>query len=212
MSRTSLAVGALLAIALGCWIVALHGMSAMGGLGPFVGAWVTTMAAMMLPAAAPMVIAYTWLGRPRASTPAFVLGYLVTWTVYGLAAYAIAQAVPDWSARRLAAFGLVLAGAYQLTPLKRACLRACRAPLGFVALKWRSGRVGALTMGIEHGLWCAGCCTGLMLALFALGMDSLGWMAAVALLILAEKIHPLGARLAPVTGAAFLVAGVVVLA
>jgi predicted metal-binding membrane protein len=211
--RRTLALAGLLAAALACWIVVLRsdGMM-MGGLGPYLSVWVTTMAAMMLPSAAPMVAAYTGLGRERSSTTAFVLGYLVVWTSYGLAAYAVALALPGWSHDTLAGIGLLLAGAYQLTPLKSVCLRHCRAPLGFVALHWRSGRAGALWMGIEHGGWCAGCCTGLMLALFALGMESLAWMAAVALLILAEKALPGGDRLAYVTGTAFVVAGAVVLA
>jgi len=210
LRRGTFATGALLTAALACWIVAFRGMSMMGGVGPFLGVWVTTMAAMMLPSAAPMVVAYAQLGRARASTPAFVLGYLTVWTAYGLAAYAIGMELPNWS--WLAGAGLVLAGLYQLTPFKAGCLRRCRAPLGFVTRRWRAGRLGALSMGVEHGGWCAGCCTGLMLALFALGMMNLAWMAAVALLILAEKALPGGDRLAPATGLALIAAGALVLA
>lgn len=205
----TLAVVALLAVALACWIVAFRGMSMMGGLGPFLGVWVTTMAAMMLPSAAPMVAAYAGIGRERASTPAFVLGYLGVWTTFGLAAYLLGSELPNWS--WLAGAGLVLAGLYQLTPLKDACLRHCRAPLGFVMRRWRDGPVGAFSMGVEHGAWCAGCCTGLMVALFALGMMNLAWMAAVALLILGEKVLPGGERLARTTGLALIAAGAVVL-
>jgi predicted metal-binding membrane protein len=147
----------------------------MGGLPTFVGVWVTMMAAMMLPAAAPMVAAYAGIGR-------------------------------------LAAAGLTGAGIYQLTPLKNACLRRYRAPLGFVTRRWRSGPVGAFSMGAEHGTWCAGCCAGLMVALFALGIMNLAWMAAVALLILVEKALPGGERLARTAGAGLIAAGVVVLA
>jgi len=212
LRRTTVAVAALLAASLACWVVTLRGMSAMGGPGPWAAAWVTTTAAMMLPSAAPMVVAYTWLARGRSSTSGFVLGYLATWTAFGLAAYAVAKALPGWSSDTLAGVGLVLAGAYQLTPLKNACLRACRAPLGFVALRWKAGPLGALRMGLEHGVWCTGCCTGLMVALFVLGMSSVAWMAGVALVILVEKIHPLGTRIALVTGVAFVVAGAIVLA
>jgi predicted metal-binding membrane protein len=210
LRRGTFATGALLTAALACWIVAFRGMSMMGGVGPFLGVWVTTMAAMMLPSAAPMVVAYAELGRARASPPAFVLGYLTVWTAYGLAAYAIGMELPNWS--WLAGAGLVLAGLYQLTPFKSGCLRRCRAPLGFVTRRWRAGRLGALSMGVEHGGWCAGCCTGLMLALFALGMMNLAWMAAVALLILAEKALPGGDRLARATGLALIAAGALVLA
>jgi predicted metal-binding membrane protein len=210
LRRQTFAVAALLGATLTCWIVALRGMSMMGGLGPFIGVWVTTMAAMMLPSAAPMVVAYAGIGRERASTPQFVLGYLAVWTAYGFAAYVVAMELPDWS--WLAGAGLVLAGLYQLTPLKDVCLRHCRSPLGFVVRRWRDGRVGAFSMGVEHGAWCAGCCTGLMVALFALGMTNLAWMAAVALVILAEKALPGGERLARVTGFALITAGAVVLA
>lgn len=106
----------------------------------------------------------------------------------------------------------MLDGLYQLTPLKDVCLPLCRAPLGFVVRRWRDGPVGAFSMGVEHGAWCAGCCTGLMVALFALGMTNIAWMAAVALVILAEKAVPGGERLARVTGFALITAGAVVLA
>ena len=210
LRRQTFAVAALLGATLTCWIVAFRGVSMMGGLGPFIGVWVTTMAAMMLPSAAPMVVAYAGIGRERASTPQFVLGYLAVWTAYGLAAYVVAMELPDWS--WLAGAGLVLAGLYQLTPLKDVCLRHCRTPLGFVVRRWRDGPVGAFSMGVEHGAWCAGCCTGLMVALFALGMTNLAWMAAVALVILAEKALPAGERLPRVTGFALITAGAVVLA
>jgi predicted metal-binding membrane protein len=210
---TTYAVAALLAASLACWIAAFRGMSMMGGVGPWIAAWATTMAAMMLPSAAPMVIAYTWLARERSSsTSGFVLGYLVAWTTFGLAAYVVAKALPDWSSDTLAGVGLLLAGAYQLTPLKNTCLRACRAPLGFVALRWQAGAAGALRMGLEHGVWCTGCCFGLMVALFVLGMSSIAAMAGVALVILVEKVHPLGTRIALVTGVAFILAGAIVLA
>ena len=211
LRRQTLAVAALLAGALVCWIVLLRGMSMMGGLVTFVMVWVTMMAAMMLPAAAPMVAAYAGIGREHASTPTFVFGYLAVWTAFGLAAYWIGMELPDWS--WLAAAGLAGAGLYQLTPLKEACLRRCRAPLGFVLRRWRDGPLGAFTMGLEHGAWCAGCCVGLMVALFAVGMANLAWMAAVALVILAEKALPVGERVARVSGIGLIAAaGIVVVA
>jgi predicted metal-binding membrane protein len=209
LRRQTLAVAAVLAGALACWIVLLRGMSMMGGPVTFVGVWATMMAAMMLPAATPMVAAYAGIGRERASTPAFVLGYLAVWTTSGLAVYWIELRLPSLS--WLAAAGFIGAGLYQLTPLKNACLRRCRAPLGFVVRRWRNGPLGAFSMGLEHGAWCAGCCAGLMVALFALGMTNLAWMAAVALVILAEKALPGGTHLARVSGVGLIVAGVVVL-
>jgi len=209
LRRQTLVVAAVLAVALACWIAALRGMSMMGGLAPFVGVWATTMAAMMLPSATPMIAAYAGIGGERASPVAFVLGYLAVWTTYGVAVYGIGRELPSWD--RLAAVGLVLAGLYQLTPLKDACLRGCRAPTGFLLRRWRTGHAGAFSMGVEHGAWCAGCCTGLMVALLALGMSNLAWMAAVALLILAEKALPGGEALARVAGIALVVAGAVLL-
>lgn len=210
LRRRTIAVAGVLAGALACWIVLLRGVNSMGGPVTFVAVWVTMMAAMMLPAAVPMVAAYAGIGRERASTPAFVLGYLAVWTVFGLAAYWIGIQLPHWS--WLAGAGLAGAGLYQLLPLKDACLRRCRAPLGFVMQRWRGGPLGAFSMGLEHGAWCAGCCAGLMVSLFALGMMSLAWVAAVALLILAEKVLYGGERVARVSGVALIAAGIVMLA
>src|SRR5262249_12796696 len=85
---------------------------------------------------------------------------------------------------------IVVAGIYQLTPMKDACLRRCRSPLGFLLTAWRPGRGGSLRMGMEHGAWCVGCCWGLMAALFAVGVMSIGWMVMVAALIAIEKLLP----------------------
>jgi predicted metal-binding membrane protein len=147
----------------------------------------------------------------------FVAGYLAAWTAYGLAAYGIYRAVvsagTDWLAwdragPYVAGAALGLAGLYQLTPLKDVCLRHCRSPLHFLLHDWREGRLGAFVMGAEHGAFCVGCCWGLMLALFALGVMSLFWMAVVAGVILAEKVAPRGDRLARVFAVALLGLGI----
>ena len=92
---------------------------------------------------------------------------------------------------RWAAVGvIVVAAVYELTPLKDACLTRCRGPLGFVASDWRDGRGGGVSMGVEHGAWCIGCCWALMATLFALGVMSLTWMLVVAVLVAAEKLLP----------------------
>jgi predicted metal-binding membrane protein len=169
------------------------------------------MAAMMLPSAAPVVLVHARVGR--GSTIAFVAGYLVTWTAYGLAAYGffrvIKTAAPSFLAWDrdgpwVAGGALIAAGIYQVTPLKTVCLRHCRSPLGFML----EARGNALRLGAMHGTWCVGCCGGLMLALFALGVMSLFWMAVVALAILVEKALPGGDRLAGVTAGALLLLGV----
>ncbi|MDX6539227.1 MAG: hypothetical protein QOI71_837 [Gaiellales bacterium] len=206
--RTRPAIAALLlGAALIAWIVTVQRMRGMdagpgtdlGTLGWYLGIWVTMMAAMMLPSAAPTVLMFA-RARGDAQTSIFVVGYLLAWTGYGLAAYAIyrgiraqAPALLAWDKQGpwVAGGALAAAGLYQLTPLKSACLRHCRSPMHFL-LRGRPGALGALWMGVEHGGVCVGCCIGLMLALFALGVMSLFWMAVVAAVILVEKVFPRG--------------------
>jgi predicted metal-binding membrane protein len=102
---------------------------------------------------------------------------------------------------------ILAAGLYQLTPIKDVCLRHCRTPLHFVLHGWREGRVGALRMGAEHGLYCVGCCWGLMIVLFSLGVMSLVWMAVIAGVIFAEKVLPWGLRLTQALAVAFVALG-----
>jgi predicted metal-binding membrane protein len=183
-------------------------MTDLGSLGYFVPVWVAMMAGMMLPSAAPMVAMHSTverrkreLGRPArwGGTAAFAGGYLLTWTAFGLVAYALVELlrsfdvdVLSWSGdgRYVAAAVIAAAAAYQLTPLKDVCLAKCRSPLAFVAGSWRDGRVGAARMGFEQGAWCVGCCWALMVTLFVLGVMSVAWMAAVAALIALEKLLP----------------------
>ena len=216
----------LLGAGLAAWILSVQRMRGMdagpgtdlGGLGWFLGIWVTMTAAMMLPSAAPMVLAYVHFSRSRRAG-AFVVGYLMVWTLYGLAAYVVYRLVEgaavgwlDWQREGpyVAGAAIAAAGLYQLTPLKEACLRRCRGPLGSLVRGWREGRVGALRMGAEHGLVCVGCCWGLMLALFALGVMSLFWTAVVAAAIFAEKVLPHGPRVARVLALALVVLGALV--
>jgi predicted metal-binding membrane protein len=200
-------VASLLGVALVAWIVTVQRMRGMdagpgtdlGTLGWYLGIWVTMMAAMMLPSAAPAVLMFA-RARERSQTWAFVVGYLLAWAGCGLAAYAVYRGIRaeapsflawDQHGPWVAGGALAVAGLYQLTPLKSACLRHCRSPLHFL-LRGRPGSLGALWMGIEHGSICIGCCIGLMLALFALGVMSLFWMAVVAVAILIEKALPGG--------------------
>jgi predicted metal-binding membrane protein len=180
----------------------------LGGLGFWVTAWVVMMAAMMFPSIAPMVIMHARIeegkrGQGKAvesgTTALFVGGYLLTWAAAGLIGYAIIEGGRaldpgflswDSGGPYVAGAVIVAAGIYQLTPLKDACLRRCRSPMMFLLTAWRPGRIGALRMGVEHGGWCVGCCWGLMAALFALGVMSIGWMVFVAALIATEKLLP----------------------
>jgi predicted metal-binding membrane protein len=220
--RTTLAAW-LLGGALVAWIVTVRRMqgmdagpgTALGALGWYVGIWVTMMAAMMLPSAAPTVFLFARV-RSGASTLLFVVGYLLAWTAYGLVAYAIYRAIRaaapsflawDDGGPWVAGGALVAAGLYQLTPLKSACLRHCRSPLHFL-LRARPGWSGALLMGAEHGGYCIGCCLGLMLALFALGVMSITWMVVVAIAILVEKTLPGGEALSRAVAVALVALGI----
>jgi predicted metal-binding membrane protein len=209
-------VVALLAVAALGWLVADARMAGMdeglwtdpGSLGFYVPVWVAMSAAMMLPSAAPMVVAHSAverrkrdLGRApsRGGSAAFAGGYLLAWTAFGVVAYALFELLRSldvdalsWGrdGRYLAAAVIALAAVYQLTPLKGVCLAKCRSPLAFVVGSWRDGRSGAVRMGAEQGAWCVGCCWALMATLFALGVMSIGWMAAIAGVIALEKLLP----------------------
>jgi predicted metal-binding membrane protein len=233
LRRSPVGVAAvLLAATLVLWIFTvdrMRGMDAgpgtdLGTVGWFVGTWVAMMAAMMLPSVAPMALLFAAVSRERArrggeriSTWIFLSGYFATWTAYGLAAYGVYRALRAldfhflaWSEHGplIAGSALAAAGVYQLTPLKRVCLRHCRSPLHFVLGSWRGGKLGATRMGIEHGAFCVGCCWGLMVILFALGAMSLVWMGVVAGLIFAEKVLPFGHRLTRVIAVSLVAAGI----
>jgi predicted metal-binding membrane protein len=223
---------ALLAGSLVAWIVTVARMRGMddgpgtdlGGLGWYLGIWVTRMAAMMLPSVAPMVLFFARISREREKrgsahvpTWTFVAAYFAVWSTYGFAGYGLYRLVTafdtgflDWdrAGPYVAGGAIAAAGLYELTPLKRVCLRHCRSPLHFLLSGWRGGRVGALRMGGEHGAYCVGCCWGLMVILFALGVMSLLWMAVVASLIFAQKVLPRGDRLVLPFAAAFVAFGI----
>ena len=195
----------------------------LGALGWFLGVWVVMMAAMMFPSVAPTVALYARMTRRRAPTAPllFTAGYVLAWTAAGLVAYGLwdlgrallGDALAwDGAGRWVAGGTLVVAAAYELTPLKDVCLTKCRSPLGFLLGSWRGGLRGALEMGIRHGAWCVGCCWALMASLFALGVMSLAWMAFVAALIALEKTLPWGRPVTYATALALLVLGVVLIA
>lgn len=234
VSKQTALAGALLALAGVAWVATDLRMTGMdagpgtdpGALGFFISTWVVMMAAMMLPAITPMVLAYG-VSRPErhgngasanpGDTGLFVAGYLVVWAVAGLLGYALLEAARsldgglfawDHAGRFVAAGVLVAAALYQLTPSKHACLTRCRSRHAFLMNGWRDGREGALRMGIEHGAWCLGCCWALMTALFALGAMSVAWMMLISALIAAERLLPW--RKLATTGAAALLAAVAI--
>jgi predicted metal-binding membrane protein len=222
---------ALVGAALVTWIVTVQRMRGMdagpgtdlGELGWYVGVWVTMMAAMMLPSTAPVVLLFDKVaaerrraGMPAVATLVFVASYLAVWTAYGLAAYGLYRGIHsldlrflDWGRGGSYLTGALVAsaGLYELTPLKNVCLHHCRSPLHFVFGGWRDGVGGPIRMGVEHGAYCVGCCWGLMLVLFALGVMSIRWMVVVAALIFAQRLLPHGERLVYVFAVAFVAVG-----
>ena len=191
-------------------------MAGMAGMAPVSYAalalmWAVMMAAMMLPASAPLLLLYARARQDHRGVPqsaVVLLGYLLVWALFGLIAAAVQHrwlAGADLLAdRRAQAALLAAAGIYQFTALKRACLGRCRSPAAFLARHFRPGLIGAVRLGILHGITCVGCCWLLMLLLFVGGVMNLAWVALLTLLVSAEKLIPGGERVARLAGAALV--------
>jgi predicted metal-binding membrane protein len=210
--------------------MAMAGMSGAGwsiaGALVFVAVWTIMMAAMMLPAAAPMILIFASAQARRAENAAiptwiFVGGYLLVWAAVGILVYVIVQLASDFATRLTSlqratwapyslGMTLIAAGLYQFTPLKRACLGHCRSPFAFVAQHWRDGRGGALAMGMRHGIYCLGCCWALFALLVAAGIMSLAWMLLLTLFVFAEKVFPWGRQVPTAIGILLIILGLVV--
>ncbi len=189
--------------------------------------WIVMMIGMMLPSASPMIVMAARLTKAREpgnksafSAGAFALGYLLVWSGFSLIAAAAQVALQEGvlsgeamaiRSGPIAGGVLIAAGLYQWTPLKQFCLTKCRSPVGFFVSQWRAGRRGALLMGARHGAFCLGCCWLLMALLFVAGVMALPWVAAVAALVLLEKIAPKGEWIARVGGALMVGAGLYVI-
>ena len=230
-ARTRLGLIALLVAlaAVGWWWTAheMQGMDGgpwteLGSAGWFLSVWVVMMAAMMLPSVAPTVALYSNLKHTRAlgAPLLFTSGYLLVWSAVGLGTYLVARIGAELSGdvlawdragRWVAGATLLIAAAYELTPLKDVCLGKCRTPLGFLLGNWREGLSGAVNMGVRHGAWCVGCCWALMASLFALGVMSIVWMAVVAGLIAFEKLIPSRRAATYGTAAVLIVVGALML-
>ena len=222
-------LGALFVLAALAWTYLLSGaaMAATGSshLSAGIVMWWVMMVAMMIPAAAPTILLFARVHRHSSDTPpptgAFLAGYLACWLGFSVVAALIevtlqrgGDLVPMVGALRSAqAAGAVLiaAGLYQLTPAKDACLTQCRSPAGFLARHFRPGAVGALRLGLIHGAYCVGCCWLLMALLFAAGVMNLALVAALTLLVAAEKLLPYGRALARFGGMLLIVAGAALL-
>jgi predicted metal-binding membrane protein len=170
------------------------------------GMWTVMMVAMMVPSAAPMVMTFAEVNRrrrqheaPYVPTAVFLAGYLIVWSGFSVGATTLQfwlQSVRLLSmdlvstSTVFAASLLIAAGVFQWTPLKQRCLTHCAGPLSFLMTSWRDGRAGALRMGLQHGLYCLGCCWAVMVLLFAAGVMNLVWVAGLAVFVLAEKQLP----------------------
>jgi predicted metal-binding membrane protein len=196
------------------------------GAALFLAIWVAMMVAMMFPASAPMVLMFSAIavgkrqrGQAYVPTWIFVAGYLLVWTLAGVLAYLAALGLDTLATRsmwltdnagRIGGLLLVAAGVYQLSPLKNVCLATCRTPTQFLMTSWRNGALGALRMGVEHGIFCLGCCWLLFVILFPLGMMNIAALALLTALIFAEKVLPIGRPVARIAGAALILYGAVV--
>ena len=186
--------------------------------------WVVMMIGMMTPSVAPIVLIYARIGRQAAGKPRsiaasgwFVLGYLLAWSAFALAATsaqwgleraALLTPMMESASTKLGATVLIVAGLYQLTPLKDACLSHCQTPLGFLLrYGFRGEPSGALALGFRHGLYCVGCCWAVMALLFVVGVMNLFWIAGLSALVLAEKVLPSGRLLSRLAGLVFIVGG-----
>jgi predicted metal-binding membrane protein len=184
--------------------------------------WAVMMAGMMLPSASPVLLLYGAMIRratPRAAGRqlyALATGYLVVWVLFSLGATAFQRALAsllllspmmEMTSPTAGATLLLVAGVYQLTPIKHACLRTCQSPLGFLMSRWRPGVRGAFVMGLRHGLYCVGCCWALMLLLFAGGVMNLAVIAALTVFVAFEKLSLFGRHGARISGVLLIAAG-----
>src|SRR2546425_4256850 len=185
--------------------------------------WAEMMVAMMIPSAAPMILTFAMVNRKRREqkqpfvpTGIFLLGYLAVWTFFSalaavaqwiLHARALLSPMMVSTSALLGGVLLIVAGVFQWTPLKNACLTHCRSPLSFLMTDWREGRRGAFVMGLKHGAYCTGCCWFLMALLFVAGVMNIGWVAAISILVLLEKVAPKEFYLGRIVGLALAMWG-----
>jgi predicted metal-binding membrane protein len=227
-SRSLPLIGVLIAVTVACWVwialLARDMYGPMSGVSTWMMTpvwdaphllllwlmWAVMMTGMMLPSAAPMILLAD--GRRGHAT---ALGYVMVWAAFSVGATAlqfvlmrllILTPMMEPSRRGASAVLLAIAGIYQLTPLKHVCLTACQSPMAFLTRHWRSGTSGAVRMGVEHGIYCVGCCWALMVLLFAGGVMNLAVIGALTVFVAFEKLVPLGDWGSRVSGIALLIA------
>jgi predicted metal-binding membrane protein len=188
-----------------------------------VAMWVIMMVAMMVPSVTPLVLLFARMNRQRGGNRIvgqaglLLLGYLLVWagfsvlaTLAQLSLHSTALLSPTMVSTSSVFGGLLLiaAGVFQFTPLKRICLIQCRSPLRFLISYWEEGRWGPLLMGLKHGAYCVGCCWLLMVLVFVVGVMNLLWGAAIAILVLVEKVTPTGDVIGRIVGGTLIMAGI----
>lgn len=182
--------------------------------------WVIMMIGMMIPSAAPMIFLFAKIrrraeasGRALMLTSIFSLGYFAVWAAFSLAATVLQYLLTEWRLYSdlmetdnalLSGLILILAGFFQITPWKNACLSHCQSPVGFLASNWRDGVGGSFRMGLTHGCYCLGCCWLIMLVLFSVGIMNLVWIAVLSVFVLCEKFFAVGKGVSYATGFAFI--------
>jgi predicted metal-binding membrane protein len=238
LAERGLTIAALLLVAAACaWLTLQAGDALMGfppwapvsplWLGLLFLMWWAMMVAMMLPSAAAAILTFGGISRrldgagARQRQLAFTTGYIAVWTGFSLAAMVLQLAAahvlrldPMYATTSRAVGGalLIAAGVYQLTPLKNACLSKCQLPLFYFARNWRPGAAGAFRLGLEHGLYCLGCCAVLMGVLFYGGVMEPRWIGGLALYVLLEKLTPARSYLSRFSGVILIAWGAAVLA
>ena len=183
---------------------------------PLLLMWTIMMTGMMFPASAPMILTFSAIqarkrrqGAPYASVSLFSGAYMLVWVIFGVVAVVLAAGLDSLAGRsswltsswpRISGTLIIAAGIYQFTPFKNICLRQCRSPVAFLMQYWQDGLLGTFSMGIRHGLYCAGCCWLLFVILVPLGLMNLVAMGLVTALVFAEKTLPRGDRIAASAG------------
>lgn len=207
---------------LSMWMMAAHWDLRYGAL--IFLMWTVMMAAMMLPSLAPALLLYGGIcradraaGSPTLRVYAFAAGYMLAWTAFSAAAtllqwqlfqHGLLSMMMELSDTRISALALILAGIFQLTPLKQSCLSHCRSPAAFISEHWRGGAGGGLRLGLHYGLFCLGCCWALMAVLFVCGVMNLAFIVLISVLVLLEKSTQRGAMAARIIGAVLIGSGV----
>ena len=190
--------------------------------------WWVMMIAMMLPSASPMLLLFALInrkersrGRPFVPTGVFATGYLIVWGLFSVIATMLQWALDGTgllssmmvsTSALLGGCLMLAAGAWQLTPIKQACLRHCRSPIGLLSSNWRDGCGGAFLMGVQHGIYCLGCCFFVMGLLFYGGAMNLYWIIGLAVFVLIEKLTPAGHWIGKAVGIGLLGWGGLVIA